>query len=96
MAIETLEMLIEKFGDPIYRFSLKLTGSREDADDLYQETFLRAYEHLHKRPMKFRRRSSPATISRLPTGHLDIEVENDWPFRGQWCPGKLLTMRNTA
>jgi len=31
--------------DAVYRFSLRLTGSESEADDLTQETFLRAYRH---------------------------------------------------
>jgi len=31
--------------DAVYRFSLRLTGNEAEADDLAQETFLRAYRH---------------------------------------------------
>jgi RNA polymerase sigma-70 factor (ECF subfamily) len=31
--------------DAVYRFSLRLTGNEAEADDLTQETFLRAYRH---------------------------------------------------
>lgn len=48
MAKNVLDALIDKHGDVIYRFCLKLTRSRNDADDLYQETFLKALEHHNK------------------------------------------------
>lgn len=35
--------LVERFSGEIYRFSLRLTRDSTDADDLYQETLLRAY-----------------------------------------------------
>ena len=48
MQTETLDLWIDEYGGAIYRFCLKLTSSGEDADDLYQETFLKAFEHLHQ------------------------------------------------
>lgn len=39
-----LERLIELHGDDIYRFCCHLTGCRDDADDLYQDTLCKAYE----------------------------------------------------
>lgn len=50
MAINTqeLENLAHRYGDSIYGFCLHLTGSPEYADDLYQDTFLKAIEIQHK------------------------------------------------
>ena len=39
-----LEQCINKYGTDIYSFCLHLAGSRQEADELYQETFLRAVE----------------------------------------------------
>ena len=39
-----LEQCIAEYGADIYSFCCCLTGSRQEADDLYQETFLRAVE----------------------------------------------------
>ena len=39
-----LEQFITEYGGDIYSFCYCLTGSRQEADDLYQETFLRAIE----------------------------------------------------
>ena len=44
MTKNDLEQLILKYGDDIYRFCYHLTGSRDDADDLYQDTMCKAYE----------------------------------------------------
>lgn len=48
MDIDELIELVELHGKSIYGFCRKLTGNKEDADDLYQETFLKAVELRHK------------------------------------------------
>jgi len=40
--------LVDEHGDKIYKFCRRLTFSKEDADDLFQETFLKALEQQHK------------------------------------------------
>jgi len=40
--------LVDKYSDSVYKFCRSLTYSREDADDLFQETFFRAFERLPK------------------------------------------------
>ncbi|QJC50506.1 sigma-70 family RNA polymerase sigma factor [Paenibacillus albicereus] len=42
-----LEQLMERFGGDVWRFAFFLTGSREAADDVSQETFLAAYRSLY-------------------------------------------------
>lgn len=44
MDARELERCIDRFGTDIYRFCLKLCTDRPDAEDLYQQTFLRALE----------------------------------------------------
>lgn len=44
MNSEQIELCINKYGEDIYRFCCFLTGSRDLADDLYQECFLIAIE----------------------------------------------------
>ncbi len=41
--------LMDEYGNSVYRFCRSLTYSKEDADDLFQETFLRAFEHQSKK-----------------------------------------------
>jgi len=36
------------YGQQLYKFCRSLTYSKEDADDLFQETYLKAHENLHK------------------------------------------------
>jgi RNA polymerase sigma-70 factor, ECF subfamily len=40
------EELMNRYEKKIYRLGLNITGSPEDAEDVLQETFLKAYQHL--------------------------------------------------
>ena len=44
MDAKEVEKCIDEVGTDIYRFCLKLCGDRADAEDLYQQTFLKALE----------------------------------------------------
>lgn len=37
----TTEAIIDKYGDMVYRVAVSATGSRDDAEDVFQEVFLR-------------------------------------------------------
>src|SRR5450759_237698 len=39
-------LLVEEYKSHIYNLAYRMTGNSEDADDLTQETFIRAYQHL--------------------------------------------------
>lgn len=39
-----LEQCIYEYGEDIYTFCTQITGSRQEAEDLYQDTFLKAVE----------------------------------------------------
>lgn len=45
---EAFRLLLQRYGNPIYRYAYRLTGNHEDADDMAQETFVRVYQHLKK------------------------------------------------
>jgi len=40
------ELLVERYSDDIYALTYRLTNDREEAADLTQETFLRAFRHV--------------------------------------------------
>jgi len=42
------ETLVRHYDQPVLRLAIHLTGSAEDARDIYQEAFLRAYRNLDK------------------------------------------------
>ena len=44
----TFTDLTDKYGDSLYKFCRSLTYSKEDADDLFQETFLKVFEQSFK------------------------------------------------
>jgi DNA-directed RNA polymerase specialized sigma subunit, sigma24 homolog len=38
--------VIDRCGDTVYHVAYRLLGSREEAEDVLQETFLQAFQHL--------------------------------------------------
>ena len=46
----TFDETLARYGAEIYRFALHLTRNRPDADDLYQETALKAYRAWDRLP----------------------------------------------
>lgn len=40
--------LIARYTDSVYNFSLRLTGNTQDAEDITQEAFIKAWKHLDK------------------------------------------------
>ena len=48
MTAKEIENIIHEYGDDIYRFCYYLTSSRDMADELYQETFLKAVQLSNK------------------------------------------------
>jgi RNA polymerase sigma-70 factor (ECF subfamily) len=54
---DAFRALVERHGRSIYRLAYRMTGRAEDAEDVVQETFVRAYKQLHR----FESRSNFAT-----------------------------------
>lgn len=45
---EAFAVLVNRYQRPIFNLMVRMSGCREDATDLTQEAFLKAYEHLEK------------------------------------------------
>jgi len=45
---DALEPLVEKYKRPLYSFILKMTEGREDADEIFQETWFRALKNISR------------------------------------------------
>src|SRR5271167_5011682 len=41
-------VLVERHSRPVFRLAFRMTGNEQDAEDVVQETFLRAYRQLNK------------------------------------------------
>lgn len=41
-------LLVEKYHEMIYRLAIKMVNNPQDAEDILQETFIKAYRHLEK------------------------------------------------
>lgn len=52
MSADDMPLLVESFGEPLYGFCRKLARSKDDADELFQQTFLRAMELCGKIDMQ--------------------------------------------
>ena len=48
MTTEEMEVLVNEYGTSLYRFCCHLTGNVPEAEDLYQDTFLKTVELSHK------------------------------------------------
>lgn len=44
----TFQDIYREYGKPVYRFLLKLTGNRDQAEELLQETFYQAFLHIDR------------------------------------------------
>jgi RNA polymerase sigma-70 factor, ECF subfamily len=44
--VSAFETLVNRYERKIFRLGMNITGSREDAEDVMQEAFLKAYQHL--------------------------------------------------
>ncbi len=45
--LETLEVIYRKYSIPLYNLAYRMTGSREDAGDIVQDTFIKVSQSIH-------------------------------------------------
>ncbi len=46
--VDALEALVEKYRRPLFGFILRMTEGRDEAEDIFQETWIRAIRNLHR------------------------------------------------
>lgn len=51
--VEFFSILVQKYQKQIYNFLFKLTFSKQDTDEILQETFIRAYNYIYRYNDKF-------------------------------------------
>ena len=82
---EAFRELVERHSTEVFRLAWRLTGNRENAEDVVQETFLKAYRSLHR----FDARSSFGTwLYRIASNcALDLLRRGERQERGREEPG---------
>jgi RNA polymerase sigma-70 factor (ECF subfamily) len=45
---QAFRVLVERHSTSVFRLAYRMTGNEQDAEDVVQETFLRAYKQLHR------------------------------------------------
>ena len=53
--VESFDRIVEEYQRRLYGFALRMTGNREDAEEIVQDAFVRAYRALGKMPLEQRR-----------------------------------------
>lgn len=65
----TIDEIYQMYMNDVYRFLLSMTKDKHLAEDLLQETFMRAYIHIHSydhskvKPWLFKWRETPSLIT---------------------------------
>lgn len=54
-SVETFERIVDEFQRRLYGFALRMTGNREDAEEIVQDAFVRAFRALGKMTEEQRR-----------------------------------------
>jgi len=68
--------LVEAYSGKLYRLALKMLGNQQDAEDILQETFIKAYRHLNS----FDGRSSLSTwLYRIATNEALMKLRRKHP-----------------
>lgn len=75
--LDALGQVYERYERHVFRYAYYLLGQREEADDIKQETFLRAYQSIGK----FRSRSSLQTWLLAICGNLCRDRIRSWERR---------------
>jgi len=84
---DAFSLLVDAYKAPVFNLTYRMTGNREDADELAQETFVRAYANLDKF------QSDQMFFTWLFTISLNV-IKNHLRRQAVW--GKLVTSGKSA
>lgn len=89
MTRELLKQMVEQYGNRIYRLALRYTGDSYLAEDITQETFLRAYNRIHSYdrnrpagPWLFRIAVNLCRNRRRDSREIAMEIKGESPVPG--------------
>ena len=76
--VEDTERVISQYSDMVYRLAFSRTGTREDADDVYQEVF---YRYLRKHPAFVSEEHQKAWLLRVTINCSNSFLTSPWQKR---------------
>lgn len=76
---DAFRSLVERHGRNVFRLAFRVTGSEQDAEDIVQETFLRAYKQLGR----YESRSSFGTWLYRIAANCSLDLVRARRFRGE-------------
>ena len=74
---DAFEYLFNRYRDAIHRLFLQRTGNAEDADDLLQETFIKAYDHIDEL-LSGKIESTKAWLMRIAVNTCKDTLRSSW------------------
>lgn len=83
---EDMEKIIERYSDMVYRLAFSRVGTRQDADDVYQEVFLR---YLKKCPAFESEEHRKAWLLRVTVNCSNTFLTSPWRKRQTELPEDL-------
>ena len=81
---EAFQALVERHSRNVFRLAFRMTGNEEDADDVVQETFLKAYRSLPG----FAGRSQFSTWLHRIAANCALDLMRRRPWREAPAPGR--------
>ena len=72
--VESFNLLVSRWEKRVYNYLLRITANREDALDLTQDAFLKAYQNLRKLDDPGRFADGPPRISSRKIGQPRLEL----------------------
>ncbi len=62
-SVDNFDRIVDDYQRRLYGFALRMTGNREDAEEIVQDAFVRAYRALGKMSARAAARAAPATVA---------------------------------